>query len=79
MRNLCLLLVAVLVSYSSAQETVADIVKRSSDAVVLIVISNSAGQETALGSGFLVSADGEIVTNYHVIKEACKPCCLGQC
>jgi len=70
MRNLCLLLVAVLVSYSSAQETIADIVKRSSDAVVLIVISDSAGQETALGSGFLVSADGEIVTNHHVIKEA---------
>jgi hypothetical protein len=63
-------LLAVLVSYSAAQEGVADVVKRSSDAVVLIVISNSAGQETALGSGFLVSADGEIVTNYHVIKEA---------
>jgi S1-C subfamily serine protease len=63
-------LLAVLVSYSSAQEGVAGVVKRSSDAVVLIVISNSAGQETALGSGFLVSADGEIVTNYHVIKEA---------
>jgi S1-C subfamily serine protease len=45
-------------------------VKRSSDAVVLIVISNSAGHETALGSGFLVSANGDIVTNYHVIKEA---------
>jgi S1-C subfamily serine protease len=79
MRNLCLLLVVlmmcvaapvVLVPYSLAQETVADIVKRSSDAVVLIVISDSAGQETALGSGFLVSADGEIVTNHHVIKEA---------
>jgi S1-C subfamily serine protease len=63
-------LVSVLVSHSASQENVADVVKRSSDAVVLIVISNSAGQETALGSGFLVSADGEIVTNYHVIKEA---------
>ncbi len=63
-------ILALLVSYSLAQEGVADVVKRSSDAVVLIVISNSAGQETALGSGFLVSADGEIVTNYHVIKEA---------
>lgn len=61
---------AILVSYSAAQENVAELVKRSSDAVVLIVISDSAGQETALGSGFLVSADGEIVTNYHVIKEA---------
>jgi S1-C subfamily serine protease len=56
--------------YSVSQQNVADVVKQSSDAVVLIVISNSAGQETALGSGFLVSADGEIVTNYHVIKDA---------
>jgi S1-C subfamily serine protease len=52
------------------QQDVADVVKQSSDAVVLITISNSAGQETALGSGFLVSADGEIVTNHHVIKDA---------
>ena len=57
-------------SYSLSQQIVADVVKQSSDAVVLIVISNSAGQETALGSGFLVSADGEIVTNHHVIKDA---------
>jgi S1-C subfamily serine protease len=63
-------LLAVMKSTSAAQEGVADVVKRSSDAVVLIVISNSAGQETALGSGFLVSSDGEIVTNYHVIKDA---------
>jgi hypothetical protein len=62
-------LLAVLVSHPASQN-VADVVKQSSDAVVLIVISNSAGQETALGSGFLVSADGEVVTNYHVIKEA---------
>ena len=54
----------------AAGENVADVVKQSSDAVVLIVISNSSGQEIALGSGFLVSADGEIVTNYHVIKDA---------
>lgn len=61
---------AALVSYSSAQESVADVVKRSSDAVVLIVVSTSAGQETGLGSGFLISADGKIVTNHHVIKDA---------
>jgi S1-C subfamily serine protease len=65
-----LLVIALLTPYSASQADVADVVKRSSDAVVLIVISNSAGQETALGSGFLVSANGEIVTNYHVIKEA---------
>jgi hypothetical protein len=65
--------VVALVLYSASQQNVsdvADVVKQSSDAVVLIVISNSAGEETALGSGFLVSSNGEIVTNYHVIKEA---------
>ncbi len=56
--------------FATADGSVSDVVKRSSDAVVLIVISNSAGQDTALGSGFLISADGEIVTNYHVIKDA---------
>ena len=47
-----------------------DIVSRSSDAVVQIVVSDSLGQPTALGSGFVISQDGRIVTNYHVIKGA---------
>lgn len=63
-------LLTLIASYSVAQQNVADVVKKSSDAVVLIVISNASGEETALGSGFLISADGEIVTNHHVIKDA---------
>jgi len=63
-------LAVALPCYSAGQQTVADVVKRSSDAVVLIVTSDSSGQETALGSGFLISTDGEIVTNFHVIKDA---------
>src|SRR5579863_3617683 len=63
-------LVLGLPCYPAPQQTVADVVRRSSDAVVLIMISDSNGQETALGSGFLISADGEIVTNFHVIKGA---------
>lgn len=68
-----LVLVSVLLissGISLAQESVANLVKRSADAVVLIVTSDSNGQETALGSGFFVSADGEIVTNFHVIEGA---------
>jgi len=63
-------LLALVTSYSVSQQNVADVVKKSSDAVVLIVISNAAGEDTALGSGFIISADGEIVTNHHVIKDA---------
>lgn len=52
------------------QLTVSDLVGRTSGAVVQIVTSDSAGKELALGSGFLISPDGKIVTNYHVIKGA---------
>ena len=45
-------------------------VKRASDAVVRIVVSDEADQETALGSGFLIFADRQIMTNQHVIKNA---------
>ena len=50
--------------------TVSDLVSRSSGAVVQIVTSDATGKELALGSGFLISPDGKIVTNYHVIKGA---------
>lgn len=63
-------LLPILPQSSQVQDSVTDVVKRSSDAVVLIAISNSSGQETALGSGFLISSDGQIVTNYHVMKDA---------
>lgn len=52
------------------QLTVSDLVGRTSGAVVQIVTSDSTGKELALGSGFLISPDGKIVTNYHVIRGA---------
>jgi S1-C subfamily serine protease len=55
---------------SSKELTVAEIVRRSSGAVVQVVVSDEAGKEISLGSGFIVSTDGMIVTNFHVIQNA---------
>jgi hypothetical protein len=47
--------------------TAADLYKQASPSVVLIEIYDSKGEVSAKGSGFLVSADGAILTNYHVV------------
>jgi S1-C subfamily serine protease len=72
-RSALMLFLPILALQANAQnreETVPEIVKNSLDAVVLIVIADSTGKDTALGSGFMVSSDGQIVTNYHVIRGA---------
>jgi S1-C subfamily serine protease len=50
--------------------TAQEIAARSISASVLIRAFDSDGQEIGQGSGFLVSSDGKIVTNYHVIDGA---------
>jgi hypothetical protein len=47
-----------------------ELVKSSIDAVVLIVVNDASGKPILEGSGFLVSSDGRIVTNHHVIAGA---------
>jgi hypothetical protein len=44
------------------------IAREVSGAVVAIVMLDKEGQPVAQGSGFLVSRDGRVVTNYHVIR-----------
>jgi S1-C subfamily serine protease len=46
------------------------IFKRASPGVVLLVTYTSTGKSLRQGSGFLVSGDGLIATNHHVIKDA---------
>ncbi len=44
------------------------IAKAANGAIVSIVMSDKDGHAIAQGSGFLISKDGRIVTNYHVIE-----------
>jgi Flp pilus assembly protein TadD len=44
--------------------------KKARPAVMLLVVSDAAGKEIATGTGFLVSSDGKLITNHHVIENA---------
>ena len=44
------------------------IAKAANGAIVSIIMSDKDGHAIAQGSGFLISKDGRIVTNYHVIE-----------
>jgi S1-C subfamily serine protease len=46
------------------------LVAKYGPAVVLIAGHDEAGELKSLGSGFLVTPDGEVVTNYHVARGA---------
>jgi curli biogenesis system outer membrane secretion channel CsgG/V8-like Glu-specific endopeptidase len=55
-------------SVTNMSMSIEGLVQVASPAIVMITtVSNSGG---GLGSGFLISSDGTIVTNYHVIKGA---------
>ena len=52
------------------ERRIIDIVKRTAPTVVSVSIYDSAGNETATASGVIISSDGRILTNNHVISGA---------
>ena len=69
--SMILLVVGVVAAQSAPpRKDIPAIAKAGNDVVVSIITSDKDGKPVAQGTGFLVSTDGRIVTNYHVIKGA---------
>src|ERR1700682_6419808 len=47
-----------------------EITSRALPAVVLVVAFDGSGQQLGQGSGFVVTRDGKVVTNFHVVENA---------
>lgn len=50
--------------------TIPQIVQKCGDSIVLVKSVDKDGQEIGIGSGFVVTKEGSIITNYHVIESA---------
>src|SRR5713101_1025031 len=50
-----------------AGKDIPTVARETSPAVVRIIVRDQTGEELGSGSGFVVSSDGKIVTNYHVV------------
>lgn len=59
---------AALAAYADLD--LASLARKSGPSVVLLVTTDSAGNEISKGTGFLVSSDGQLVTSRHVIGNA---------
>ena len=66
----CLVAGVVAAQSTPPQKDIPAIARAANGAIVSIVTSGKDGKPLARGTGFFVSADGRILTNYHVIKDA---------
>jgi len=66
----CLVAGVVTAQLAPPRKDIPAIAKAANGVIVSIITSDKNGKPVAQGTGFLVSTDGRIVTNYHVIKDA---------
>lgn len=66
------LILFITAAFSHAEMTTSQIAEKYSPSVVTIVALDENDQPLALGSGFFINKDGEIVTNHHVLEGCAK-------
>jgi hypothetical protein len=65
------LAIAGTVAAQRRDETSAEVYRRYADRLVKLQVSEAgSGAKSSLGTGFFISADGRLLTNYHVVAEA---------
>lgn len=76
-RSTCLLRIAVaflmifqVITNTICQEKIPQLVKKVNPSIVLIITYDSQGNKLNQGSGFFISAEGDVITNWHVIHGA---------
>ncbi|HDZ62757.1 MAG TPA: tetratricopeptide repeat protein, partial [Nitrospirae bacterium] len=69
-RTFFIFLLLIIISPSASFAEADKIFKENSKAVVVVMTFNEKDEPKSQGSGFVVRADGAVVTNYHVISNA---------
>src|SRR5258708_7544072 len=65
-----LILFAVCIAFQGRATTVPEIVAKAKPTVVQVIASDANWSPIRTGTGFFISADGELLTNVHVIQGA---------
>ena len=54
--------------FRTKEWSVADLVDQVDNGIVAITLQDAAGNDSGMGSGFLIDSTGLVATNFHVIK-----------